>query len=69
MLSPVEAFLGFSAESSLMNFDGAVKNFLGSARHVDAVIVPPFDEKISSLNVDRHLSLGPTGEDSGNPNR
>ena len=43
-----------------MNLDGAVKNFLGSARHVDAVIIPPFDEKVSALDVDRHFSLGPT---------
>ena len=44
-----------------MNLDGAVKNFLGSARHVDAVIIiPPFDKKISALDVDRHFPLGPT---------
>ena len=43
-----------------MNLDGAVKNFLGSARHVDAVIIPPFDKKISALNVDRHFPLDPT---------
>jgi len=49
-----------------MNLDGAVKNFLGSARHVDAVIISPFDEKISALDVDRHFPLGPTREDSGN---
>src|SRR5215468_10549718 len=50
-----------------MNFDGAVKNFLGSARHVDAVIIPPFDKKISALDVDRHFTLSPTREHSGNP--
>jgi hypothetical protein len=43
-----------------MYLDGAVKNFFGSARHVDAVIIPPFDEKISALDVDRHFPLGPT---------
>src|SRR4030095_2473594 len=52
-----------------MNFDGAVKNFLGSAGHVDAVIVPPFDKKISALHVDRHFTLGPTREDPGNAHR
>src|SRR5262245_39229511 len=49
-----------------MNLDGAVKNFLGSARHVDAVIVPPFDKKISALDVDRQFTLSPTREHTGN---
>src|SRR5262245_57023124 len=49
-----------------MNFDGAVKNFLGSARHVDAVIIPPFDKKISALDVDRHFTLSSTREHTGN---
>src|SRR5262247_1780818 len=49
-----------------MNLDGAVKNFLGPARHIDAVIVPPFDKKISALDMDRHFALGPTREHTGN---
>src|SRR5262245_5896334 len=49
-----------------MNLDGAVKNFLGSAGHVDAVIISPFDQKISALEMDRHFTLGPAREDPSN---
>lgn len=52
-----------------MNLDGAVKNFFGSARHVDAVIIPPFDEKISALEVDRHFPFSPARQNSCNTNR
>jgi hypothetical protein len=52
-----------------MNFDGAVKNFFGCARHVDTIIIPPFDEKISALEVDRHFPFSPASQNSGNANR
>jgi hypothetical protein len=52
-----------------MYLDGAVKNFFGSPRHIDAVIIPPLDKKISTLEMDRHFPFRPTRKDSGNASR
>ena len=52
-----------------MNVDGAMKNFFGSARHIDAIIIPPFDEKIAALKVDRYFPFSPVRQNSGNANR
>jgi hypothetical protein len=52
-----------------MNFDGAVENFFGCARHVDTVIIPPFDEEISALQVNRHFPFGAAGQNSRNADR
>src|SRR5262249_11521574 len=57
-----------TTEAPLRSCCGVVKNFPGPDRHVDAVITPPFDKKISALDVDRHFTLSPTREHTGNPN-